>query len=148
MSRPSLKDIYKDLENRSTEDILAMIISNANYIMPELKKFGDDDVHIFTVLVYAIAGADGKVRPEEFLVIKPLMDATFGFDSSIKDAEELVLKSGLLDKDVRSSFKNIIARISSVNPELAYRMIMVTMCVAAIDGDISRKEKAFIESFF
>ena len=130
------------------DDILAMITSNTQYILPELKKLGDDYLQIFAVLIYAIAGADGKIRPEEFLIIKPLMDATFGIDCTIKDAEDFVLKSGLIDKDVRQNFKSIIGRIGAVNPELAYRMVLVAMCVAAIDGDISRKEKAFIESFF
>ena len=146
MSQPSLKDIYKSLEKMNTNEILAMIHSNAHYILPELKKLGDDNVHIFAVLVYAIAGADGKVRPEEFLIIKPLMDATFGIDCTIEDAEDLVLRSGLLDKDIRGNFRNIIAQIGNIDSELAYRMVLVAMCVAAIDGDISRREKAFIES--
>ncbi len=148
MSPPKLKGIYQDLKGKSTEEIEEIIADNERFIVFRLSKFGEKALHLYAGLAYAMIGADFKVRPEEFCIVKPIMDAVFNIDSTIEIAEEMILKNGFTEKELRESMREALVGIGGTDPELRDRIVLVLICIAAIDGDICRRERAFIESLF
>lgn len=141
-----LRDIYKDLEKKSTGEIMALINTALSEILPELKKYDADIAKLFAGYVFTVVAADGKIRDEEMIIVKPIIDAIWGISSTKADAKEIILKNGFKDKDMREGFRGVLDAIGRNNPDLRIRMILLAMYISAIDGDISRKEKAFIES--
>lgn len=142
----SLEDVYRDLGNMTRDEILGLMGKLLDDITPSLEKYGDDVKSVFTGYLFTIVGADGKVRQEEFEVIKPVIDAVFDVDSTLADAEELVIGNGFTDEGVRGHFRNIFGQFKRDDSEFANRMILLALCIAVVDGEISEREKAFIGS--
>ena len=143
---PQPSDVYKALEKMNPEEVLDLIDAKVTDVLPTLLKYDPEITHIFAGYIFTIVGADGKVRPEEYVAIKPLVDAIFNIDSDINDIKELIMKNGFDDKDMRVMFVDILNTLGRADPDIKAGMIMLAIYISALDGDISRRERAFIES--
>ena len=141
-----LKDLYKELERKSPNEIMGLINGTLREILEELKNYDPKLGQLFLGFIFTVVGADGKVREEEFYIVKPIMDALFNMNSTMADAKDLILKYGFKDKEAKALSSELLDAIGKRNPDLKIKMLALAIYICAIDGDISRKEKAFIDS--
>lgn len=144
----ALKDLYKDLEKKTPNEIYGLINICMHDIITDLKKYDTDMSKLFAGFIFTIVGSDGKVRPEEFNVIKPIMDALFNMNAGMDDAKELILKYGFKENEAKKVTSDFLNAIGKSNPDLKMKMLTLAIYICAVDGDVSRKERAFIESLF
>ena len=146
MAIPTLKEMYEDLENRSTDEIIEMLNRNMSWILPRLERYGDDGLFLFAGFTFSVIAVDERLREEEYYVMEPFLKNLFGLNATFKDAKEIILEGVHKDPDVRESYRKLIDGLGSEDPELKNKMIFHAMLVSAIDGDVCRKERTYIES--
>lgn len=146
MFRSKLRDVYKELGKKQTDEIVELIRINMEEIMPMIDDFDDDMIVTFAEYVFMITAIDEKVHKKEYYLIRPLINAAFGKECSYEETEKIIFEYGYDEEETREEFRDLLDDLRKTDPELRYRMILLAMYIAAIDDDISRKEKSYIES--
>ena len=120
-----------------------------NKLKNEAEELNDDEMVIAVAeYIFMITGVDERVHMNEYRLIKPLMNAAFGKNCPYAETEAFISKNGFSEEETRERFRDVLDELKVSDPELRYRMITLAMYIAAIDEDISKREKSYIESLF
>lgn len=110
----------------------------------ELSVPGLDPLSTLAGFIVGSAVADGKINEQEYLLIYPALVHAFGDDvylAFVKDTFRL--SSG--DRDMVWKYtEDMIRVLSFLDDELREDVITLCLCVVAIDGHVSRREKNYI----
>lgn len=106
---------------------------------------GVDPISALAGFIIGSVVSDGKINEQEYLLIYPSLARVFGdgFDfASIKDSFE---KDGDGRRMIAEYTEELMSVISFLDESVADDLIMLCLCVTAIDGRVSLKEKNYIK---
>ena len=113
--------------------------------LAELSTHGRDVVATYLQFILASVAADGKMTPEEFVLLKPMFDKVEGRNVSYDEAVEIFEKMGLTEpeayKDVVDTMVDVIG---IVDEGLKDDIVFLCLLVCAVDGEVTEKEKDWI----
>lgn len=107
---------------------------------------GRDGVAIFMDFILAAVAADGKLAEDEFLAIRPGMEAILGRSVSYGDALEMFMRAGLDEPEgLKAEVDLMVDVIGLLSPELKEDIVLICLMVCAVDGKVCDSEKAWIK---
>ncbi|MBQ9469116.1 MAG: TerB family tellurite resistance protein [Clostridia bacterium] len=104
----------------------------------------DDAQTLLTSLILGAVISDGKIKEQEFGLIKPLFEEAVGEEVTFEEMTEFMdaFKTG------KSDYKKMIASLTNlfgaVSDDLKSDTVMLCMLVCAADGKISVREKNWL----
>ncbi len=145
-----LRQMYRDVESWSRDELMSSISFTTRRITDSMKEKGvSKPLSMFAGYIFTIVCADKKLTEEEFLVVKPLIDALHGTNCTFAEAKSYLLKGDSYnDRDLRKQVADYVKQMYIEDQKYALDLIALAVYVSALDGDISRRERAFIESLF
>lgn len=126
----------------------ALLAEKSVKVLAKLKLLGAEDGDPTFALASFILGsvvADGKVDEREYLLMYPALIKVFGdgFDfDSVKAAIEADAEG---KKAVKAYTEELIKDLSAADKSLVEDVVVVCLCVVAMDGRVSLREKNYIK---
>ena len=126
----------------------AILTEKSVKVLAKLRLLGAEEGDPSTVLASFILGsivADGKVNEREYLLMYPALVKVFGeeFDfDSVKTAIEADYKG---NKDVKKYTEELMGVLAEADESLVEDVVAICLCVVAIDGKISLRERNYIK---
>lgn len=126
----------------------AILTEKSVKVLAKLRLLGAEEGDPSTVLASFILGsivADGKVDEREYLLMYPALVKVFGeeFDfDSVKTAIEADCKG---NKDVKKYTEELMGVLAEADESLVEDVVAICLCVVAIDGKISLRERNYIK---
>ena len=139
-----LNTLFKKVEKLPKEELFIAVQKSSMDIIPALQAISgknEDSVMIYCLYLHAVLAADGRLADEEFATVAPLLSAVFG-ESFDYDACKAQVKKFADNKEIKAQMVELIRRLPE---EIAQEMIFVAISICAIDGKVSKPERAFIE---
>lgn len=116
------------------------ILAKLHYLdIPEL-----DPVSALVGFIMGSVVADGKVNEQEYLLIYPALVKAFGSDFDFALIKESFRKDADGRKMITEYTREMIAIMDLLDEDLKADVITLCLCVTAIDGKVSLKEKRYI----
>ena len=132
-------DTYNDLMTEKSMRVIPSLV--------DITADGLDGVAIYTDFVLCSVAADGKLTEEEYLLIKPILDLTLEMDTGYGDAQKFFYDNGLGKPDgYKKSMDAIVDLLGLISPDLKDDIILVCMLVCAVDGELTKEERAWIQT--
>lgn len=117
------------------------ILAKLHYLdIPEL-----DPVSALVGFITGSVVADGKVNEQEYLLIYPALVKAFGSDFDFTLIKESFRKDSDGRKMIAEYTREMIAIMDLLDEDLKADVITLCLCVTAIDGKVSLKEKRYIK---
>lgn len=141
--------LCKVVEDMDPATYREVIVSKSADVVKGLATLVDDPaaaVATFMDIVFCSIASDGKLDEHEFLIVKPVIDAVLGRDSTFEDATKAFSMAGLdKPKEYKEAVDRMVDSIGLFSPELKEDIVIVCLLVCAVDGKVSFKEKRFIK---
>ena len=136
------KDFLKIIEKEDKGEQFQMVHGLSGRILPALAELGggNEAVRLFCTFLFTTMAADGRLAEAEFLTAAPLFHAFFGEDFDYDICREYVMDAK--NEDVTTAVITLLHRLPA---ELQGDMILVAFILCAVDGKVSRKEKAYLK---
>lgn len=117
------------------------ILAKLHYLdIPEL-----DPVSALVGFIMGSVVADGKVNEQEYLLIYPALVKAFGSDFDFALIKESFRKDTDGRKMIAEYTREMIEVMDALDEDLKADVITLCLCVTAIDGKVSLKEKRYIK---
>ena len=130
-------DLYNDIVAEKSAKIIDGLV--------DLTEDGVDGLTIYADFIICAVAADGKLTEDEYLFLKPILDALLEKDTTFGDAQKIFYDSGLHEpKDYKKSMDLMVDIIGAVSPELKDDIVLLCLMVCAVDGEVSDEEKKWI----
>ncbi len=140
--------LCKVLEKMDPETYDQIIMEKSSRIIEALTTITEDDVDgisIYLDFILCAISADGVLAEEEYLLVKPSLEALIGREISYGEALEIFKAAGLEDpEEYKNSVDLMVDILGLLSQELKDDIVLVCMMVCAVDGVISDSEKAWI----
>lgn len=124
-----------------------LLVSQSVKILDKLHQLALPDVEPVSALAGFIIGsvvADGRINEQEYLLIYPSLVCVFGDDFDFMSIKNSFRADEQGRKMVAQYTRQMIRIFEFLDEELRDDVITLCMCVVAIDGRISLKEKRYI----
>lgn len=106
---------------------------------------GIDPVSVLAGFIIGSVAADGRINEKEYVMIYPALVRAFGGDFDFASVKESFRR----DKDGRRMIakytEQMIAILDLLDEDIKNDIITLCLCIVAIDGKISFKEKNYIK---
>lgn len=139
------KKLCNEFENLDSAERGLLLTEKSVKILAKIKLF-DLPVDPISALAGFIVGsvvADGKINEKEYLLIYPSLVKAFGYDFDFQSVKQS-FASGSARKIIADYTKQMIQILSFADDELRCDVITLCLCVTALDGKISFREKQYI----
>lgn len=140
--------LCKVLEKMDPETYDQIIMEKSSRIIEALTAITEDDVDgvsIYLDFILCAISADGVLAEEEYLLVKPSLEALVGREISYDEALEIFKAAGLEDpEEYKNSVDLMVDILGLLSQELKDDIVLVCMMVCAVDGVISDSEKEWI----
>ncbi len=142
----NLKTLLRDVEKMPRDAIEHAFFAESSIVLDGISKDGaENPVAVYLSIVFSMIAADGKLNESEYDLIAPMLEKVVDHRVSYADAKQFVFGGQSYDsKDTRANVVNMVNAIYPRNEDLATHIIMLLIYTSAIDGDICRRERAFI----
>lgn len=123
--------------------LVSMVYDLSLKCIPALSKVVDDDANgvlIFTNFLMTALAADGRLADEEFTTVEPFFKALLGDEFDYKQCKKLIKNS-----DDKKIVDLTVKLVHSLPDELAKDLILLAIIICAVDGEVSKKERVYIE---
>lgn len=138
--------LFEQMDPYAYSDIM---VEKSVGIIKGLADITDDGVagvSIYADFILCAVAADGKLKEDEFLLLKPVLDLILERDVTYEDAEKIFFMAGFdKPKDYKRTMDRMVDVIGLVSPELKDDIVLVCLMVCAVDGKVSAKEKKWIK---
>ena len=142
-----LCEVLERLDDDTYNDLMAEKSMRVIPSLVDITADGLDGVAIYTDFVLCSVAADGKLTEEEYLLIKPILDLTLEMDTGYGDAQKFFYDNGLDKPDgYKKSMDAIVDLLGLISPDLKDDIILVCMLVCAVDGELTKEERAWIQT--
>lgn len=94
------------------------------------------------------AVADGKINEREYLLMYPSLVKIFGNEFDFTSVKERLSKNVDVKRAVADYTEQMIEILDCVDDGLKDEVIILCLCVTAIDGKISLREKKYIKRLY
>jgi len=140
--------LCKQLETMDPETLTQYFNEKSIDVISALMDLSDDGRDVVTMylqFILATVAADGKLAPEEFVLLKAFFDKSAGKDVTYDEAVVIFNQMGL-DKpqDMKDIVDAMVDVIGLVDEELKDDIVLLCLLVCAVDGDVSQEEKDWI----
>lgn len=105
---------------------------------------GVDPVAALAGFVIGSVTADGKINEPEYLLIYPALVCAFGEDFDFGAVKASFRVDGDGKKKIEEYTQGMLEILGALDEELRNDVITLCLCVTAIDGKISGREKRYI----
>lgn len=142
------KKLCDAYENLTWTEKGLMLTEKSVKIMAKLHLLDIEDIDPVETLVGFIIGsvaADGKINEQEYLLIYPALVQAFGRDFDFASVKEGFKKDTAGRKAIADYTENMLAILDLLDEDLKNDVITLCLCVTAIDGKVSQKEKKYIK---
>ena len=140
--------LCKVLEKMDPETYDQIIMEKSSRIIEALTTITEDDVDgvsIYLDFILCAISADGVLAEEEYLLVKPSLEALVGREISYDEALEIFKAAGLEDpEEYKHAVDLMVDILGLLSQELKDDIVLVCMMVCAVDGVISDSEKEWI----
>lgn len=139
--------LCKEFEQMEPEKYAVYLTVKSAEIIPVLKSSAVDGlsgaVIFFSFIMGAIA-AEGKLSPEEYKLIYPLLNVFLGDSINYDDAKKVFKSLRKESKELKNVTAKMIDILALFSDDLKNNIVIICMMICAIDGKISSKEKKWI----
>lgn len=130
-------DLYNDIVAEKSAQVIDGLVG--------LTENGIDGLTIYADFIMCAVAADGKLTEEEYVFLKPILDALLEKDTTFGDAQKIFYDSGLHEpKDYKKSMDLMVDIIGTLSPGLKDDIVLLCLMVCAVDGEVSDEEKKWI----
>lgn len=139
--------LCKEFEQMEPEKYTAYLTVKSAEIIPILKSAAVDGLSgtiIFFSFIMGAIAADGKLSPEEYKLIYPLLNAFLGDSTNYDDAKKVFKSLRKENKELKNVTAKMIDILALLSDDLKNDIVIICMMICAIDGKISSKEKKWI----
>ena len=139
-----LNKLLKTVQKMPKEQLFVFVQETSLEIIPALQALSgetNDSVMVYCLFLHGVLAADGRLADEEYVTIEPLCKALFGDSFDYASCKTKVENMAYDD----SLFDQMVQLVKVLPEEVATNLILVTIAICAIDGKISKPEKALIE---
>ncbi|MBO4552344.1 MAG: TerB family tellurite resistance protein [Candidatus Methanomethylophilaceae archaeon] len=107
---------------------------------------GLDGMAVYMNFILCSIAADGKLAEEEYMLLKPMLEALVGKEVSYDDAVAIFNSAGLnKSKDYKKAVDQMVDVIGMVSLDLKRDIILVCLMICAVDGKITSKERKWVK---
>lgn len=106
---------------------------------------GIDPVSVLAGFIIGSVTADGKINEQEYLMIYPALVSVFGDDFDFVSVKELFRRDQNGRKMIAAYTETMIRVLNCLDDRLKSDVITLCLCVVAVDGKVSLKEKNYIK---
>ena len=134
-------------ENIDPETYLSIIMERSVAVLQDLTVLsGDEAPSIFMDFIIASIAADGRLDENEYILVRPYIEALFNMEVSYEEAVRIFETAGLdKPKGMKDSVDRMVDVIGLFSREVKDDIIIICMMICAIDGVISEDEKDWIK---
>ncbi len=139
--------LCKEFEQIEPEKYAMYLTLKSAEITPILKSAAVDGlcgVIIFFSFILGAIAADGKLAPEEYKLIYPLLNVFLGDSINYDDAKKVFKSLRKENKELKNVTAKMIDILALLSDDLKNDIVIICMMICAIDGKISSKEKKWI----
>lgn len=141
------KKLCKEYEQLSLVERGFILTDKSVKILAKLKILDVQGVEPVSALAGFIIGsvvADGKIDEQEYLLIYPALIKVFGYNFDFYSVKQSFC-GGNAKKLINEYIRQMIRVIDLLDDDLKCDVITLCLCVTAIDGKISLREKRYIK---
>lgn len=142
------KKICDTYEQLSTVEKGLLLTEKSVSVMAKLHALDIPGINPVSALAGFIIGsvtADGKINEQEYLLIYPTLVRAFGSDFDFASVKNAFRKDTEGRKMIAEYTKETVRVLRFLDDDLTADIIMLCLCVVAIDGKISLREKNYIK---
>lgn len=140
-----LCDAYEELSTVEKGLLLAERSVKVMATLHELSIPGIDPITALAGFIVGSVAADGKVDEREYLLIYPSLVKAFGDDFDFQSVKESFRKDSEGRKMLIEYNSKMLSLLDMLDDEIKEDIVMLCLCVTAIDGKVSAKEKRYIK---
>ncbi len=143
------KKICDAYESLTTVEKGLMITEKSVKILAKLNALDLDGIDPLSTLAGFIVDsvvADGKIDEQEYLLIYPSLIAVFGYQFDLAAVKQTFVGKTDVKRQLTAYLDGMLKLFSLLDEDLKADVIMLCLCVVAIDGKISYKEKKYIRN--
>ena len=140
--------ICRKLENLDPETLTEYFNQKSIDVISALMEMSSDGkkvIDMYLQFILATVAADGKLAPEEYVLIKAMFDRAAGKDVPYDEAVEIFNEMGLDQPDgLKNVVDTMVDVLGMVDEQLKDDILFLCLLVCAVDGEISQTEKDWI----
>lgn len=140
-----LCDAYEELSTVEKGMLLAEKSVKVMATLHELSIPGIDPITALAGFIVGSVAADGKVNEREYLLIYPSLVKAFGDDFDFQSVKESFRKDSEGRKMLIEYNSEMLSLLDMLDDEIKEDVVTLCLCVTAIDGKVSPKEKKYIK---
>lgn len=125
-----------------------MLAEKSVVVLAKLHCLAPEEIDPVSALAGFIIGsvvADGKVNEQEYLLIYPALVKAFGDDFDFASVKESFRRDRDGRKMIAEYTEEMLHIFDYLDEDLKNDVVTLCLCVAAIDGKVSLREKAYIK---
>ncbi len=103
-----------------------------------------DPVEALAGFIIGSVVSDGKLNEREYLLIYPSLIQIFGYDFDFNSVKQAFCSIGAR-KVIKEYAEEMLKIFDLIDEDLKNDVVMLCLCVTAMDGKISLKEKRYIK---
>lgn len=116
--------------------------------MLKLKALGAEDgdpTFALASFILSSVVADGKIDEREYLLMYPALTQLFGNDFDLATVKSVIEADAASKKAVKAYTEELMKLLADADESLIEDVIVICLCVVAMDGKVSLKEKKYIK---
>lgn len=138
-------DVIRNCDKDVFNSIFDVKSSRVITALTGIADSGFDAISTYVNFIMAAVSADGKLTKPEYELIKPIFDMLNGSDSTYEDALGIFRQLNLGDSEnLRDTVDRMVTMVGMISPDMKNDMILLTLMVCAVDGEITPEEKSWI----
>ena len=140
--------ICREVEKLDVVSYTAILTEKSKNVingLQEIELDSLDTMKVYAGLVFGAVVSDGKLDETEFLLIKPMLDISMGYDFDYQEAKALLKYFKHDTKEYNQFVDAVVDLFGEISDELKADIVTVCLLVCGIDGKISLREKKWLK---
>ena len=140
--------VCREVEMMDTLSYSLILAEKSKDVIAGLKDIeldGIDVMKVYAGLIFGAVVSDGKLDESEFVLIKPTLDLSLGYDFDYDEAKELLKYFKKDTKEYNQYVDAVVDLFGEISDELKADIVTVCLLVCGVDGKISLKEKKWLK---
>ncbi|MCQ2084822.1 MAG: TerB family tellurite resistance protein [archaeon] len=141
--------LCKECENMDPAVAADLFSQKSVEVISALSAISQDGATGLTAYLHFILcsiAADGKLAPEEFEMVAPLLEKIVGKPITYDEAKQIFVAAGLdRPKEYKAAIDYMVDLVGTVSVDLKMDIVTICLLVCAMDGKVSHKERKWIK---
>lgn len=139
--------LYSAFERSSAAERALLLTERSSELLKVLQSVSIADTNAATVLAGFIVGSftfDGRIKENEYLMIYPTLANVFGCDFDFASIKGRFVSSAEGKRAIADYTEKMLCLLNLMNSDMKRDIIMLCLCIVAVDEKVSLKEKCYI----